>query len=204
MTEAVNSAESKICSVNGTSVRYFLALNEDYKNLPYDCIITSREVKELVDSAEKALQETEVGKSPNIRVDIPADFTHELYLKIFNRFNAIIRYKLYKKLKEENVPKVHQKAKESLESIDKDIIINSVCNNYKIVKAEDDDYALLLERIHYFFLKDKQYCEAFQAANLKNEKIIEAIINKIRVPKMNVDPHKLSDLEISVSVCYME
>eukprot|EP00826_Nyctotherus_ovalis_P064388 TRINITY_DN9443_c0_g2_i3.p1 TRINITY_DN9443_c0_g2~~TRINITY_DN9443_c0_g2_i3.p1 ORF type:complete len:188 (-),score=53.87 TRINITY_DN9443_c0_g2_i3:246-809(-) len=178
----------------------YLVLYSKYENDPYFLLTAIREVMDLVNEAEAVLQATEVGKMPNVEIDIPKDFTHELYIRIFNRITFIVRGRLYKKLKKASPHRPPQKEviKAALEKVNSRKITDQVCRLYKVKKPEDDEYVLLLERVYYAFLKDKQFAEATDFAKQKNEVLVKSVLAGMEMPTMKQDVSCMSDKAIVV------
>lgn len=200
MADAVATAEGKVCKVNNISMDDYLALYNKYESDPYFPFSTIREVMDLVNAAEAVLQATELGKMPNAEIDIPEDFTYDLYIRIFNRITLIVRAKLYKNLRKESPRRAPQKEaiKAALGRVNSRKITDQVCRLYKIKKAEDDDYVLMLERLYYAFLKDKQFAEATDFAKQKNEILVKSILAGMEIPTMRQNVYSLSDKAIVV------
>jgi len=157
---------------------------------------------ELLECMKMAIQKTEAGETLNVEIEIPKDMTCELYLKIFIRISSLIRRQLYKRIREINthMPPQEKGIKEALETVSSSHIAERICKKYEVIKSEDDDYTLLLERVYYVHLKDRKFCEESDKEKLKNQKLIEAIFAGVEIPEMDKDLILLTDLQLFVFV----
>ena len=156
---------------------------------------------ELVNPVEKIIQSVEVGNNIDIDVDIPEEFTKELYIIIFRRITCDIRYLMYKKTKEKGIHRklLAEEVKSIMNEISSAKITDMICAKYNIKKSEDDIYVLLLERVYYFFLFNQEFTTETDNIKSDNQILTLAILDGGSIPEMDKDPEEMSDEELDVS-----
>jgi len=135
----------------------------------------------------------------DLKIKLPNGLTPEIYLKIYKRLYAGIRYLYYKK----SVESGNMIAKEELEKSNEispknEELLSQIFKLYSVEISKNDSYSHIMKICSYVYMCDSDFEAQYEIQKSNDEKLAVALIRNIKLTSIELNPITLSESDFNV------
>ena len=157
----------------------------------------TEEVKRMKNSLDSLISpQVDENLIPFVQSQIPPD----VFLKIYRRLYAIIRYNYCNSEKNQRSDTDLNKLKCGFQSSENENILSEICEKYGIKRNRGEHYTHIMHMSYYALMCDGNFEEQYEAEKEVNDRLVEVLMQNVKSKLDKINPIELNDEELDVII----